>query len=419
MKKATFVATVVGILLLAMLAPAFGQGRPRRVDNPQPPPKAASSQGQSRTPAGAQPGTPTAQQPQTADDGGDETIDLESSLIEVPVVVADRAGHYIPRLRQEDFRLSEDGQPQQITFFSTERRPIHVALVMDTSGSTRDSIYDIQEAAIDFVSQLAPGDQVLLVSFASEVIVEQEFTNDRNLLVSAIRRTRANGATKLYEAAYLAVSERLAHIEGRKAMVILSDGDDTASKDVSFDEAVNVCSESDVVVYGIRYPDTSGMAGYGNPRNPRNPGGRQGSPWPNSNPGQYPPSYPQPRRNGGGSVPGLPRIPGVRWPFASGLAGSPQIRIGGVQVGGANGGDPFMEVITRNTGGQLYYADAVGDVRGLFNSIAEELRNVYILGYNPSNSIANGGYRKISVQVPAQPNLAVRHRLGYQADTYK
>ena len=113
------------------------------------------------------------------------------------------------------------------------------------------------------------------------------------------------------------------------------------------------------------------------------------------------------------------------WPFTSQLV-EPQF--GGRSPGAQNrfpggqaqmGRDPFMEKITNNTGGTLFYADAVADVRGLFAIIAEELRHVYVIGYSPSNSLTKGGYRRISVQVPRRPVAAVRHRLGYEAAAYK
>jgi VWFA-related protein len=315
-------------------------------------------------------------------------VNLEGALIEVPVVVADRTGHYIPNLTKRDFQVLEDNQPQDISFFSTERVPIHVALVMDTSGSTRGTIQDIQEAAISFINQLLPGDNVLVVSFASEVIVEQEFTNDRGKLIAAVRRTQAVGATKLYEAAYLTVAERLQHIEGRKAMIILSDGEDTASHDVSFEEAVTICQDSDVVVYGIRYPDTSGMVvrpGRRNPTRPRSP-----------------------------------RIDIPGWLFPTPLV-EPQYsgRTPGTLGKGKLGSDPFMESITEHSGGTLFYANAIADVSTLFATIAEELRHIYTLGYAPTNPLANGGYRRITVRVPNRPELAVRHRLGYKAEAVR
>ena len=399
MQRAAVIVLIVAFVLIGMPTGALGQGRPRRVDPSRtvPPPQEQTAP----TPGGA------------VDDEGVDEVTLEGALIEVPVVVSDRSGHYVPQLRAEDFRVLEDGVEQQINFFSSERVPIHVALVMDTSGSTRDTIYDIQEAAIEFINQLLPGDQVLIVSFSNQVIVEQEFTNDRGRLAQSIRRTQANGSTKLYEAVYLTVAERLRHVDGRKAMIILSDGEDTASNDVTQAEAVNVCSESDVVAYGVRYPESAGTTVFNIPGGP--------------NTGGYPPNYPQPRRGtrrnrGGIQVPNWP----VPWPFASPLV-EPQF--GGRSPGAQNrypgggqaqlGRDPFMEQITANTGGTLFYADAVADVRGLFAIIAEELRHVYVIGYAPSNSLTKGGYRRISVQVPRRPELAIRHRLGYQAAAIK
>lgn len=393
------------LALMAPAGPAFGQGRPRRVDP-------------SRTvpPPGRQADVPDASGPI---DDDNEPVMLEGSLVEVPVVVADRTGHYVPRLRKDDFRVLEDGRPQQITFFSTDRVPIHVALVVDTSGSTRQTLPDIQEAAISFINQLEPGDKVMVVSFASEVIVEQEFTSDRSMLARAVRRTQSQGSTRLYDAVYLTVAERLRHVDGRKAMVILSDGEDQHSKDVTFDEAVMACNESDISVYGIRYPESSAVQ-------INRPGG--GSPFPvpgGRNPGTYPPT--QPRRRGGGGgrirIPGLPRIPGVTWPLQQGspvsFATSPQWNGRQWPGGGRVGRDPFMETITSESGGTLFYAGAVRDVNQLFATIAEELRSVYIIGYSTSNPLSSGGYRKITVQVPSRPDLAIRHRLGYHADTYK
>jgi Ca-activated chloride channel homolog len=415
MYRTAVYALVAAIILIALPGGAFGQGRPRRVDPSQTAPPPA--------PAGTNSRPTQGQAPNGAQQDPDDTLTLEGALIEVPIVVADRSGRYVPQLRQQDFRILEDGQEQQISFFSSERVPIHVAIVMDTSGSTRDTIGDIQEAAVNFIDQLMPGDQVMIVSFASEVIVEQEFTNDRGRLAQSIRRTQANGSTKLYEAVYLTVAERLRQVEGRKAMIILSDGEDTSSKDVSFDEAVNVCSESDVVAYGIRYPESSGMNVYTGPNSPF----PQTTPYPGGNPrntGPYPPNYPQPRRQQRPrtNIPGMPRIPGINWPFTSNLV-DPQF--GGrnpgsrVPAGGQMGRDPFMENITTNSGGTLFYAGAVNNVAGLLAMIAEELRHVYVIGYSPSNSLGNGGYRRITVQVPAKPDLAIRHRLGYQAEAYK
>ncbi len=401
------VLALVAVVVLALAAPmTFGQGRPRRVDPSQTvPPPTADDPGPIR---GGQPGS----------NGADvnDTVSLEGALIEVPVVVSDRSGRFVGQLRQQDFAIYEDNAEQDITFFSAERVPIHVAIVMDTSGSTRDTIGEIQDAAIEFIGQLLPGDQVMIISFSDQVIVEQEFTSDRRMLGQAIRRTQANGSTKLYDAVFLAVDERLRHVDGRKAMIILSDGEDTSSKDATADEAINVCSESDVVAYGIRYPESSGMNVY-------TPGNNIPFPGTGPNTGPFPPNYPQPRRRNNRNRGGI-NIPGINWPswpFTATGSAFVEPQFGGRRPAGQSqtGRSGFMETVTSNTGGTLFYADQVGNVRSLLGLIAEELRNVYVIGYSPSNPLDNGGYRRISVRVPRQPDVAIKHRLGYQAEAYK
>jgi VWFA-related protein len=421
MKYALVLALIFGVVSSGLAGAAFGQGRPRRVTPlPTAPPPGAGH------PAVDPQRQTRPHEPSPPDAGEEETLVLEGALVEVPVVVTDRMGRYVPQLEQQDFRVLEDGEPQQIVAFSTERVPVHVALVMDTSGSTRGTIHDIQEAAIEFIDLLEPGDQVLVISFASEVVVEQEFTNNRGRLAAAVRRTHAAGSTKLYEAVYLTVAERLRQVDGRKAMVILSDGEDTASREVTFDEAVAVCFESDVVAYGIRYPDTSAVDIYRWPsrRDPWPNSGPRRDPWPGTSPRRSPPTYPQPRPGTRRSIPGwprMPRVPGLPWPFASPLV-EPQFggrSPGQIRIGGGAGRDPFMETITESTGGTLVYADAVSDVRGVLGRVAEELRQRYMVGYAPSNPLRNGGHRKITVRVPSRPDLRVRHRLGYQAEAVR
>ena len=338
----------------------------------------------------------------TGDDSPQEAepVALEGALVEIPTVVSDRSGRYIPGLTELDFEVYENGERQDIAFFRDDRVPIHVALVMDTSNSTRLSLADIQDAAIEFTNLLLPGDRILVVAFNDEVRVEQEFTSDRGQLVTAIRRTSPRKGTRLYDAVYETVAQRMRGIDGRKAMVLLSDGQDNMS-DRSFDEAVKVCSESDVIVYGIRYPAKwqvlAGSAGGSNPN-------------PNSSPA--PGSGKLKKRKKGWripNIPGVPGMPGVGWPLQDPWNANPQ------SGGGRKVINPFMETVTANSGGQLFYANAVSDIRGLFAQVAEELRHVYVLAYSPSNPQSNGGYRSIQVKVVSNPDATVRHRLGYQA----
>jgi Ca-activated chloride channel homolog len=315
--------------------------------------------------------------------GDDDPLTLEASVVEVPVVVADRSGRYVPGLRECDFALFENGEPQRITYFRSDRVPIHVALLLDTSSSTRDSLEDIRQAAVYFLPELHPDDRVMVLTFDGELHVEQEFTNDRDRLEKAIRHAKTRQGTKLYDAVVFAVAERLRAVSGRKAIVLLSDGDDTRS-DASFDEALGVSTESDVAVYGIRYPHSGSRNVLGFPV----PGGKK-------------------KHHGLGfpRLPGLPKIPGVNWPLVSSWTG--------------RGHGDFMEAVTQSTGGRLFEAQTIGDMGALFNAVAEELRHVYVLGYSPSNPISKGGFRSISVRIPSDPDLVVRHRMGYGADSLK
>src|SRR5262249_56576290 len=113
--------------------------------------------------------------------------------------------------------------------FGSAETPINVALILDVSGSTRFKLEDIQDAALAFVDQLRPQDRVMVVSFDQEVRVEAEFTNERDKLMRAVLRTRTGGGTRVQDALDLALTERLDRIQGRKAMVVFTDGVDNSS----------------------------------------------------------------------------------------------------------------------------------------------------------------------------------------------
>ena len=126
-------------------------------------------------------------------DAGD-VIKVNTTLVTLPVSVMDRDGRYIPNLKKEDFRLWEEGVEQNVAFFSSVDKPFSLVLMIDTSGSTRFRLEDIQDAAITFVNQLRQDDQVMVVSFDDDVRVLSEFTNDRYRLRDAIRRTKPETA---------------------------------------------------------------------------------------------------------------------------------------------------------------------------------------------------------------------------------
>ena len=181
-----------------------------------------------------------------------ETLKIETDLVTVPVVVTDRNGLYIPDLVKSDFSISEDGVPQEIAFFATISVPFHVVLMLDTSASTQDKIGLMQQAAVAFVEQLQNRDRVKVISFDDQVHDLNAFTNDRSALKAAIYRTRSGQGTKLYDAFALALSS-LARIQGRKAIVIFTDGVDYHSDYATFDGTLRGLDEEGVLVYPIRY----------------------------------------------------------------------------------------------------------------------------------------------------------------------
>ncbi|MFL6216794.1 MAG: VWA domain-containing protein [Blastocatellia bacterium] len=327
------------------------------------------------------------QQPgQPADGGDDQVVKLESTLVNIPLLVSDRSGRYIPRLSKNDFTLYEDGVQQEIASFGSEEVPFSVALLLDVSPSVEGNIEGIQDAALAFVRQLRPQDRVMVASFDRGINYLTDFTSNRQELEYAIRRVRTGSGTSVYDAVYETVSRRLRGIEGRKALILFSDGEDTTSRRASYDDAINIVTESDVLVYGLRYPGSGGGGGYSNPW-PRSPYPR--GPWPGI---QLPLPFPWPRsrRNG---------------PYGGGGGGG----------GRSWGGKDFMKDITEAGGGPVFDAERVSDMSGLASRIADELRHVYVISYYPKNPLSNGGYRAIRIRVNGRDDIAVRHRRGYNA----
>lgn len=320
-----------------------------------------------------------------SDPDPDEPIKLDATLVNIPLLVSDRAGRYIPQLNKDDFILYEDGTRQEVAFFGDEKVPFNVALLLDVSPSVENNLEEIQDAAIEFVRQLRANDRVMVVSFDRSVHFLSDFTNDRRELEYAIRRATTGGGTSVYDAVYETISRRMRQIEGRKALILFSDGEDTTSRQASYDDCIEIVNESDVLVYGLRYP------GAGRPttnRWPRNPIPQIPIPLP----------WPWPRRRRGPLTNASPAQ--QRWPR------------------GGRGGD-FMADITEAGGGPVYDAVTISDFSRLAARIADELRHVYVISYYPTNPLSTGGYRAIRIRVKGRDDIAVRHRKGYNAQDVK
>jgi len=334
--------------------------------------------------------------------GDEDVVKLDATLVNIPVVVSDRSGRYVPRLRKDDFLLYEDGVRQEVAFFGDEQVPFNVVLLLDVSPSVQDSIPEIQSAAFEFVRQLRPDDRVMIVSFDRGVNYHTDFTNNRRILESAIRSVQIGSGTSVYDAVYDSVARKLNRVEGRKALILLSDGEDTTSRRATYDDAIDIVTESDVLVYGLRYPGSGVQINQGP--------GRRIPQIPNIPNLPFPIPFPWPRRRGGNFddiEQQMRRFTGSR-----SVASTPQWQ----QRRRYN--RDFMEDIASAGGGPVFDAERIADLSRLTSRIAEELRHVYVVSYYPTNSLSNGGYRAIRIRVRDQDNIAVRHRRGYNARDY-
>jgi VWFA-related protein len=212
-------------------------------------------------------------------------IKSQVSLVNLFATVRDKNKKIMANLKQEDFKISEDNQDQKIAFFSKEvALPITLAMLLDTSGSEQDMLSAIQEAGSGFIGRvIRKGDEALIMSFDSNVDLLSDFTDERSQLERAIRKSRINvpdqgsrvgnpgpigsrqiTGTALYDAIYLACSEKLATEAGRKAIVIVTDAQDEGSK-VKLEEAIEAAQRTDTVIHILlvvdpRYGGNPGVA---------------------------------------------------------------------------------------------------------------------------------------------------------------
>jgi VWFA-related protein len=282
-------------------------------------------------------------------------IRTQVSLVNLFVTVRDKNKRIVTDLKQQDFKIAEDGQDQQIAFFSKEvTLPITLALLLDTSGSEQFMLGAIQDMGGRFLDRvLRKGDEALVMSFDTDVDLLSDFTDDRKQLDRAIRKTRINmpmsgginpgpvptahvTGTALYDAIYLACNEKLNTEAGRKAIVIVTDAQDEGSK-VKLEEAVEAAQRTDTVIHILLVADP--------------------------------------------------------------------------HFGGNSG---VAHKVAEETGGRMIVANSEKHLAEAFDQISEELRSQYTVGYYPTNTAHDGRFRKIKIEM-ANHDLKVLARKGYYA----
>jgi Ca-activated chloride channel homolog len=314
-------------------------------------------------------GLGAAQERSNVQKSSDEPIRLKATLVQVPVVVRTEGGRYIVDLRKEDFELFEDGIRQEIELFRSVEEPINVALVIDCSGSTIEQLQLIKAAAISFLGELRDRDRVMVVSFSDSVEVLSDFTNDRVKLRQAIENIRVGEFTQVYEAVYTSVWERLDLIEGRKAVILFSDGIDTASSEISEEDTLDAVVESeDVIIYPVRYNTRSDVE----------------------------------KRLLGRSLKMVPGSPAVQ---------SDDVKRKGLDRAYRKA-DEYLQKLAELSGGVVERADELKDLHVAFSNIVKELSQQYLIGYYPKSDMSEGRERRIKVLVK-KAGVRVRARGTY------
>ena len=398
MKKFLVFLLLLSLFSMSMVI-GLGQGRPRRVGDsssiqqstpPAPAPTRPPVLGGANNPNNRQPeqqADPTPSGPEEVDAG--DVIRVSTTLVTIPVSVMDRDGRYVPNLQKEEFRIWEDGVEQEVAFFQSVDKPFSVVLMLDTSPSTEFRLEDIQDAAITFVNQLRRDDRVMVVSFNDDIKMLSEFTTDREKLERAIRHARTDDGTRLYDAVDMVINQQLSRVQGRKAIVLFTDGVDTTSRHATFDSNIMDAQELDALIYSVQYDTSEDMNGNNYPV------GRPGDVWGQILGGIFGGGRRNGRRGGGGG---------------GGGGGYPPAR--GTARDDYQLADRYLSELANNTGGREYHADSLQNMSTAFANVAEELRRQYSIGYYPKRPPQPGQRRQIRVRA-RQPNLAVRARDSY------
>jgi VWFA-related protein len=354
--------------------------------------------------------TPT-NQPQT--NSGEEVAEgdvvrVETQLVSVPAVVTDRNGHPLAGLRAENFVVLEDGKPQRVTNFATTEAPFEIALLLDTSGSTRDELGLIREAANAFINALRPGDRVGIVAFnnagrngspLATVEVLSGLNSDRQALRAAIENLGTSNGTPFYDGLGRVADQVFRdpareEMRGRRAVVALTDGVDSSS-DSGYDDARAKLARAGLASYFIEVNTEE----YVEDRLLKDC----------QDDGRLTLSAKQ-----------LERFRQLFVPQAQKEDYQDFCRMGQFERMDIsrqlyNLARKEMGEMARTSGGKAFAAGSVQEARAAFAEVANEIGTQYSLGYYPSNKARDGRFRQIKVEVRGVKDASVRAREGYFA----
>lgn len=339
----------------------------------------------------------------------EDVIRVDTELVEVPLVITDRAGRPVLNLKQTNFSVLEDGKPQQISDFGATSAPFEVALLLDTSGSTRDDLPLIRRAGQNFINSLRPGDRVSIVAFKTEtkdgrsgpsIDMLTGLTGDRAVLTSALERVGTSNGTPYYDS-LLKVAETVfdepakPEFRGRRALVALTDGVDSTSVS-DFAEARELLAAAGIICYFIQVNTRDFF-----------------------------------EQNLLGDCHAAIRFSTAqirRYYKKIGANSKFETTTEFCQLGSFERlaiskrlyelADEEMTGLAKASGGKVFPVADLSEARAAFKSVADEIGTKYSLGYYSSNEKRDGTYRRIKVDVKGLPaGTQVRAREGYTAPT--
>jgi Ca-activated chloride channel family protein len=291
-----------------------------------------------------------------------EKVTVDSNLVDLNVSIFSRKPQLlVPQLKQSDFRVLDNGEPQEIAFFSTTEAPFDLILMLDLSGSVQEKLDLIKKSALKFVNAARPIDRIGLVTFAGDTRVVAPLTSDRDELEREIKKKikKPNGGTLFWDAMAKVLNEIVAtKNDGRRtAIIVMTDGVDNAlspfpgvGSKINFLELVEIIRRSDATILPI-YLDTE----------------------------------------------------------------DEESRLHGTPSRAYELARKSLAIMAVESGGIAYQANKIEDLNGVYENVINDLGHFYSIGYQPPSKAEKGEFRKVSVEIIGKPELAARTRKGYYA----
>ena len=321
-------------------------------------------------------------------DANPHTLRVRTQMVRVTCTVSASDGSAVPGLRRENFRVVDDGIERPIAYFDAAAQPANVALVIDASPSVLRDSDEMKHAADALIGALAPLDQAAVVDFSAHTYLQSGFSDMREQIRRAVARVDVRellgdtGGSNIYEAVYLAAHELFPGRTGRKAILLLTDGQDSglgltlnpssegpgpgrAPNQLTFDDVTRLLAEQDIQVFAV-------------------------------------------------STENRPKIMTAEWlaAHANATLVSPKARVEGIPPYTL-----YLAELVRRAGGQLYFLRETETMADTFRQIAEKIRAEYTIGFYPGAIETDAGpvtgWHSVQVDVADQPNARVSHRAAY------